>query len=45
VQIAELPEMIRGYEGIKLATVDEFHHKVEALFGQFRHTEATLTTA
>jgi indolepyruvate ferredoxin oxidoreductase len=45
VQIAELPDMIRGYEGIKLATVDEFHRKVEALYGQFRHAEAVLTTA
>ena len=45
VQIAELPDMIRGYEGIKLASVEEFRHKVEALCGQLRHTEATLTTA
>ncbi len=45
VQIAELPDMIRGYEGIKLASVDEFRPRVEALCGQFRHTESTLTTA
>jgi indolepyruvate ferredoxin oxidoreductase len=45
VQIAELPDIIRGYEAIKLASVDEFRHKVEAFCGQFRHTKATLTTA
>jgi indolepyruvate ferredoxin oxidoreductase len=44
VQIAELPDMIRGYEGIKLASVEEFHHKAEALHRQFQHTETTLTT-
>jgi indolepyruvate ferredoxin oxidoreductase len=43
VQLAELPDLIRGYEGIKLASVDEFHRQVEALLAQFR--AAAPTTA
>jgi indolepyruvate ferredoxin oxidoreductase len=42
VQIAELPDLIRGYEGIKLASVDEFHHQVEALLAQFRAAAPTM---
>jgi indolepyruvate ferredoxin oxidoreductase len=45
VQIAKLPDRIRGYEDIKLASVAEFRRQMEALCGQFRHTEATVTTA
>jgi len=44
VQIAELPDMIRGYEDIKLASVDEFRRKVEALCRRLRETDATVTT-
>jgi indolepyruvate ferredoxin oxidoreductase len=40
VEIAELPDMIRGYEGIKLASVAEFHQKVEALRRHFREAES-----
>jgi indolepyruvate ferredoxin oxidoreductase len=36
VQIAELPDLIRGYEDIKLASVGEFRRRVEALLTQFR---------
>jgi indolepyruvate ferredoxin oxidoreductase len=44
VQIAELPDMIRGYEAIKLASVEEFRQRVAPLCKQFRQTEASLTT-
>ncbi|MGH8066858.1 MAG: indolepyruvate ferredoxin oxidoreductase family protein [Candidatus Entotheonellia bacterium] len=43
-QIAELPDMIRGYEDIKLASVAEFRREVEALCRRFRETDATVTT-
>jgi indolepyruvate ferredoxin oxidoreductase len=42
VQIAELPDLIRGYEGIKIASVDEFHRQVEALLAQFRAAAPTV---
>jgi indolepyruvate ferredoxin oxidoreductase len=42
VQIAGLPELIRGYEDIKLASVDEFHCQVNALLGQFRAANAAM---
>jgi indolepyruvate ferredoxin oxidoreductase len=44
VQIAELPDMIRGYEGIKLASVVEFRREAEALCKRFRETGASVTT-
>ena len=44
VEIAELPEMIRGYEAIKLAAVAEFHQKVEALRRQFHEAESAVQT-
>ena len=31
IALAELPDVIRGYEGIKLANVDAFHEQVRAL--------------
>ena len=31
VALAELPDVIRGYEGVKLANVDAFHEQVRAL--------------
>jgi indolepyruvate ferredoxin oxidoreductase len=40
VAIAELPDMIRGYEAIKLASVGEFHQKVETLQRQFHEAES-----
>jgi indolepyruvate ferredoxin oxidoreductase len=36
VQIAELPDLIRGYEDIKLVSVGEFRRRVEALLTQYR---------
>jgi indolepyruvate ferredoxin oxidoreductase len=36
VQVAELPDLIRGYEDIKLASVDEFRRRVEAVLAEFR---------
>jgi indolepyruvate ferredoxin oxidoreductase len=42
VQIAELPDLIRGYEGIKLASVDEFRRRVEASLAEFRAADATV---
>jgi indolepyruvate ferredoxin oxidoreductase len=36
VQIATLPDLIRGYEDIKLASVDAFRRQVEALLAEFR---------
>jgi indolepyruvate ferredoxin oxidoreductase len=44
VEIAELPDMIRGYEAIKLAAVAEFHQKVEALRRQFHEAESAVQT-
>jgi indolepyruvate ferredoxin oxidoreductase len=40
VQIAELPDLIRGYEDIKLASVDEFRRQAEALVAKYRAAEA-----
>jgi indolepyruvate ferredoxin oxidoreductase len=40
VQIAELPDMIRGYEGIKLATVAQFQRQAADLQRQFREVGA-----
>ena len=40
VQIAELPDLIRGYEDIKLASVGEFRRRVEALLTQFRAADS-----
>jgi indolepyruvate ferredoxin oxidoreductase len=31
VRLAELPDLIRGYEQIKLANVDRYHEQVRAL--------------
>jgi indolepyruvate ferredoxin oxidoreductase len=42
VQIAELPDLIRGYEDIKLASVDEFRRQVEVLLTRFRTAGSTL---
>ncbi|HEY3132684.1 MAG TPA: indolepyruvate ferredoxin oxidoreductase family protein, partial [Acidobacteriota bacterium] len=39
VQIAELPEQIRGYEDIKLAAVAEFRQRANELYGQFLSLE------
>jgi indolepyruvate ferredoxin oxidoreductase len=41
VQLAALPDMIRGYEGIKLTAVAEFRRRVEALRQDF-HTAAAI---
>jgi indolepyruvate ferredoxin oxidoreductase len=41
VQIAELPDLIRGYEDIKLSAVDEFRRQVEALLVRYHGAEAT----
>jgi indolepyruvate ferredoxin oxidoreductase len=35
VQIAALPDMIRGYEEIKLANVRTYHEKLAELRGEF----------
>jgi indolepyruvate ferredoxin oxidoreductase len=43
VQIAELPDLIRGYEDIKLASVDEFRRWVEALLAEFRAAASTVS--
>ena len=42
VQIAELPDLIRGYEDIKLTSVDEFHRQVETLLAEFRAADSTV---
>jgi indolepyruvate ferredoxin oxidoreductase len=44
VQLAELPDMVRGYEDIKLASVAEFRRKVEALRRKFLEAASTATT-
>jgi indolepyruvate ferredoxin oxidoreductase len=36
VQLAALPDMIRGYEAIKLASVAEFRRQAEMLYREFR---------
>jgi indolepyruvate ferredoxin oxidoreductase len=45
VQIAALPDMIRGYEEIKLASVAEFRRQVEELRRPFWEADTTLTRA
>jgi indolepyruvate ferredoxin oxidoreductase len=45
VQIAELPDLIRGYEDIKLASVSEFHRKVEDLRQRFQEAGAGVGVA
>ena len=40
VQIAALPDLIRGYEDIKLASVEEFRRQVEALLAEFRAADS-----
>jgi indolepyruvate ferredoxin oxidoreductase len=45
VQMAELPDGIRGYEDIKLASVTEFRRRVEDLQQQIRRTETGVGVA
>jgi indolepyruvate ferredoxin oxidoreductase len=42
-QIAELPDLIRGYEHIKLASVAEFRGRAQELRRQFREAKAPAT--
>jgi indolepyruvate ferredoxin oxidoreductase len=42
VQIAELPDLIRGYEDIKLASVEAFRRQAEVLLAQFRAADAVV---
>jgi indolepyruvate ferredoxin oxidoreductase len=42
VQLAELPDMIRGYEGIKLASVAAFRQKAQELRRRFRECESAM---
>jgi indolepyruvate ferredoxin oxidoreductase len=42
VQIAELPDLIRGYEDIKLASVDDFRRRVQVLLAEFQAVDATV---
>jgi indolepyruvate ferredoxin oxidoreductase len=44
VQIAELPDLIRGYEDIKLAAVDEFRRQVATLLPEFHAAESTVVS-
>jgi indolepyruvate ferredoxin oxidoreductase len=44
-QIAALPDMIRGYEEIKLRSVAEFRGKVQALRKQFWAARSSAITA
>jgi indolepyruvate ferredoxin oxidoreductase len=41
VQLAELPDMIRGYEDIKLRSVEVYHLQLEAILAKFRAAKAT----
>jgi indolepyruvate ferredoxin oxidoreductase len=43
VQLAELPDVIRGYEEIKLASVAAFRQKAAELQREFRQDQATVT--
>jgi indolepyruvate ferredoxin oxidoreductase len=46
VEIASAPDIIRGYEAVKLANVDRFRAEVEPMLGNFRRTtEAGRATA
>jgi indolepyruvate ferredoxin oxidoreductase len=45
VQMAELPDGIRGYEDIKLASISEFRQRVEDLQQQIRRTETGVGVA
>ena len=42
VQIAELPDLIRGYEDIKLASIDEFRRQVNASLAQFHAADTAV---
>jgi indolepyruvate ferredoxin oxidoreductase len=42
VQLAELPDMIRGYEEIKLASVAAFRQKAQELRQRFREWESAM---
>jgi indolepyruvate ferredoxin oxidoreductase len=41
VQLAELPDMIRGYEDIKLRSVEAFERQATTLLAEFRAAKAT----
>jgi indolepyruvate ferredoxin oxidoreductase len=45
VQIAELPDLIRGYEEVKLAAVDVYRERLAELRTQLRQTETIATPA
>jgi indolepyruvate ferredoxin oxidoreductase len=45
VQLAELPDVIRGYEEIKLASVTAFRQKAAELHRQFRQDRAAVVVA
>jgi indolepyruvate ferredoxin oxidoreductase len=42
VRMAELPDLIRGYEGIKLASVEEFRRQAAILLSDFRAADASV---
>jgi indolepyruvate ferredoxin oxidoreductase len=42
VQISKLPDLIRGYEDIKLAAVDEFRRRAETLLAEFHAAKASV---
>ena len=44
VQMAELPDLIRGYEGIKLASVEQYRQKAQELRQQFWETQSPVGT-
>jgi indolepyruvate ferredoxin oxidoreductase len=44
VQIAELPDLVRGYEGIKLASVQQFRERAQALRQQLLAREPAVLT-
>jgi len=43
VAIAELPDLVRGYEAIKLRNVQRFHERAAALGGQTWTRNQTIT--
>ncbi|SNT35501.1 indolepyruvate ferredoxin oxidoreductase family protein [Rhodococcoides kyotonense] len=45
VRIAELPDMVRGYEQIKVANVDGYHRQLNQMLGEYPETAGSAKLA